>query len=410
MTADSRRPAMVALLPVAAVLLLAGCDAPKQTAGPGGGGMPTPEVGIVTVEARPTTLVSELPGRTTPYRIAEVRPQVGGIIRDRLFKEGGQIEIGQVLYQIDPAVYQATFDSAQAALARSKATLERARLKAKRYANLVKANAVSQEDFDDAEAALKEAAASVAVDEADLASARINLEYTRVTSPIAGRIGRSAVTQGALVTANQELALATVQQLDPIYVDLTQSSAQILRLRQALQDGGLQRPAGEQPKVTLVLEDGSAYPLEGRLEFSEVTVDPGTGAVTLRASFPNPDHVLLPGMFVRATVEEGVRPDAVLVPQQGVQRDRRGNPIAMVLNQAGEVEERALQTTRTMGDRWLIDSGLAAGDRLIVEGTQKVKAGAKAKAVDVGGKFGESAASSASAQPDRAIGQLDKAH
>ncbi|NEX19207.1 efflux RND transporter periplasmic adaptor subunit [Thiorhodococcus mannitoliphagus] len=393
MIADARRPLMAALFPLTAALLLAGCDKPDQAAGPGAGGAPTPEVGTVTVQARATTLTTELPGRTTSYRIAEVRPQVGGIIQERLFKEGGQIAVGQVLYQIDPAVYQATFDSAKAALARSKATLARAQLKADRYAGLVKANAVSQEDYDDAEAALKEAAASVAVDEADLATARINLEYTRVTSPIAGRIGRSTVTQGALVTANQELALATVQQLDPIYVDLTQSSAQLLRLRRALEDGRLQRPDGDQPKVSLRLEDGSRYPLEGRLEFSEVTVDRGTGAVTLRASFPNPDDVLLPGMFVRASVEEGIRPDAILVPQQGVQRDRRGNPIALVLTASGEVEQRTLKTDRAMGNQWLVDSGLAPGDTLIVEGTQKVRAGAKAQGVDVSEKLAEAVAS-----------------
>ncbi|MTW20216.1 efflux RND transporter periplasmic adaptor subunit [Allochromatium palmeri] len=349
--------------------------------GPGGHGGPPPEVGVITLQTREAALTTELPGRTTSYRVAEVRPQVGGLIKERLFKEGALIRSGQVLYQIDPAVYQSTYDSAQAALNRSRATFERARLKAERYANLVKAKAVSQEDFDDAEAALKEAAASVAVDEAELARARIDLEYTRVTAPIGGRIGRSVVTQGALVTANQELALATLQQLDPIYVDLTQSSAQMLGLRRALEDGRLQRPDGDQPRVTLVLEDGSDYPLAGRLEFSEVSVDPGTGAVTLRATFPNPDHVLLPGMFVRARVEEGTRPEAVLAPQRGVQRDRRGQPYALVLNAEGVVEQRMLKTDRTLGSDWLIDDGLAPGDRLIIDGLQKVRPGDKAQPV-----------------------------
>ncbi|MBK1719759.1 efflux RND transporter periplasmic adaptor subunit [Thiocystis violacea] len=380
-------PPLVAAVLLVAGLSLGGCERSSSTsgpgAGPGGPGGPPAEVGVVTVTARSATLTTELPGRTASYRIAEVRPQVGGIIQARRFEEGGPIAVGQVLYQIDPAVYQATHDSAEAALARSRATLERARLKAERYANLVKAKAVSQEDYDDAEAALKEAAASLAVDEAELASARINLEYTRVTSPISGRIGRSAVTQGALVTANQEMALATVQQLDPIYVDLTQSSAQLLRLRRALEDGQLRRPDGDQPKVTLTLEDGSAYPLDGRLGFSEVSVDEGTGAVTLRATFPNPDHVLLPGMFVRAMVEEGVREEAILAPQQGVQRDRRGKPFALVVNAEGQVEQRPLKTDRAIGHQWLVDEGLAPGDRLIVEGLQKVRAGDKPQVVDV---------------------------
>jgi membrane fusion protein (multidrug efflux system) len=232
----------------------------------------------------------------------------------------------------------------------------------------------------------------VAVDEAELARARIDLEYTRVTAPIGGRIGRSVVTQGALVTANQELALATLQQLDPIYVDLTQSSAQLLRLRRALEDGRLKRPDGDQPRVTLVLEDGSDYPLAGRLEFSEVSVDPGTGAVTLRATFPNPDHVLLPGMFVRARVEEGTRPEAILAPQRGVQRDRRGRPYALVLNAEGVVEQRMLETDRALGSDWLVDDGLAAGDRLIIDGLQKVRPGDKAQPVVLDDQPSEAAA------------------
>jgi membrane fusion protein (multidrug efflux system) len=344
--------------------------------------MPAPEVGVFTVVAEPVNLTLELVGRTAPYRIAEVRPQVGGIIKSREYQEGGQITAGEVLYRIDPARYQAAQDSAEAALVRARATMARARMKAERYANLVKNKAVSQEDFDDAEAALKEAAASVQVAEAALTAARIELEYTRIASPIDGRIGRSTVTQGALVTANQEMALATVQQLDPIHVDLTQSAAQQLRLRRDLEDGRLQRAEGEQPRVTLVLEDGSTYPHEGRLEFAEVSVDPGMGTVTLRATFPNPEHILLPGMFVRAQVEEGTRQDGILVPQPGIQRDRQGKAVALVLNGDGVVEQRQVETDRALGDRWLINAGLAPGDRLIVDGLQKARPGDQAKAVD----------------------------
>ncbi|SDW10310.1 efflux RND transporter periplasmic adaptor subunit [Thiocapsa roseopersicina] len=368
--------------PIGLVLLLAGCN---QTPGSGAApaAPPPPEVGTITIVARPTTLTTELPGRTVPYRIAEVRPRVSGLIQDRLFTEGGEISAGQVLYQIDPAVYQAAYDSAEAALARSQATLDRARLKADRYALLAKSKAVSQEDNDDTQAALKEAVASVAVDQAALERAQIDLAYSRVESPIAGRIGRSTVTQGALVTANQAEALATVQQIDPIYVDLTQSSTQLLKLRRALADGRLEKPDGEQAKVTLILEDGRIHPHAGRLESSEVTVDQGTGTVTLRATIPNPEQELLPGMFVRARVEEGIRSDAILVPQQGVQHDRRGNPIALVVNDEGKVEERKIETTRTIGDQWLVDAGLEPGDRVIVEGSQKARPGAQVRVMDL---------------------------
>ena len=372
---------------MAGTLLLAGCGRPAPAA-PGGGPGAPPELGFIKVEARAATLTTELAGRTTPYRIAEVRPQVGGIIQERAFQEGGQIAVNQVLYRIDPALYQAAYDSAKAALTRSRATADRARIKAERYTNLAKSQSVSQEDYDDTAAALKQAMGTVAADEAALESARINLDFTRVTAPIAGRIGRSTVTQGALVTANQALPLATVQQLDPIYVDLTQSNTQLLQLRRALEDGRLQRPEGKQPKVTLTLEDGSAYPLAGRLEFSEVTVDRGTGAVTLRASFPNPDHVLLPGMFVRARVEEGVRPDAILVPQQGVTHNRLGQPTALLLTADDHVESRVLGAERAIGNRWLVDSGLNPGERLIVEGTQKVKPGDRARGADLSAQPG----------------------
>jgi len=377
----------VATLPLAGLItaiMLAGCGQGSPTGGPGEapGQMPPPELGVFTVVAEPADLTMELVGRATPYRIAEVRPQVGGIIKSREFQEGGEITAGQPLYLIDPARYEAARDSAEAALVRARATRERAEKKAERYGDLLKNKAGSLEQFDDAQAALKESAADVQVAAADLTKARIELEYTRITSPIDGQIGRSTVTQGALVTANQAQALATVQQLDPIYVDLTQSAAQQLRLRRALEDGSLRRSEDGQPKATLILEDGSTYPHEGRLAFSEVSVDQGTGTVTLRATFPNPDHVLLPGMFVRAQVEEGTRQEAILVPQQGIQRDRQGQAVALVLNEEDLVEQRRVETDRALGSRWLINEGLKPGDRLIVEGVQKAKPGIKAKAVD----------------------------
>ncbi|NKN32754.1 efflux RND transporter periplasmic adaptor subunit [Marichromatium bheemlicum] len=382
MTLDGRRSVPALLCAFALVLALAGCESSDTPGTASAAGAP-PEVGVVTLAARPTTLTTELPGRTSPYRIAEVRPQVGGIIEARLFEEGGYVSAGEVLYQLDAELYQAAYDSAEAALARSRAARERARLKATRYADLLTANAVSQEDHDDAQAALKEAVATVAVDEAALATARINLAYTRVTSPIEGRVGRSVVTQGALVTANQSLALVTVRQLDPIYVDITQSSAQLLGLRQALDDGRLSRAADAQPQVRLILEDGSTYPLVGRLAFSEVTVDPSTGAVTMRATFPNPDHLLLPGMFVRALVEEGVREQAILVPQQGVRYDRRGQPTALVVDGDDRVAQRELVIDRAIDGQWLVDAGLEDGDRVIVEGSQKVRPGAQVRTVEV---------------------------
>jgi membrane fusion protein (multidrug efflux system) len=398
-TLDGQRLVLRWLLAIMAALLLAGCQgaADDVAAAQSGGGSstapgsgPLPQVGVLSIAAQPLTLSTELPGRTMPYAIAEVRPQVGGLIEARLFEEGAPIEAGQQLYQIDDARYQAAHDSAAAALQRSRATHARAKMKAARYAELLATKSVSQEDYDDVQVALKEAEASVAVDEAALAAARIELDFTRVTSPIAGRIGRSMVTQGALVTANQPLALATVRQLDPIHVDLTQSSAQLLRLRRALEDGRLQRTQGE-PRVSLILEDGSTYTRTGRLAFSEVNVDEGTGTVTLRATFPNPDGVLLPGMFVRAQVEEGTLPEAILAPQRAVQRDRRGNPYVFVLDDEDQVEQRSLQVARAQGDQWLVESGLAPGDRLIVDGLQKIQPGARVQPVALDAPEGSAA-------------------
>lgn len=358
---------------------LAGCDKPKVAA-PSKGPVP---VGVVTVKAQTVMVIEELPGRTSPYLIAEVRPQVGGILQQRLFKEGADVKSGQTLYQIDPAIYKAALDSAQANLAKAQANLQTLKLKTDRYRELVKINAVSRQDTDDADAALKQAEADVAANNAAMETARINLNYTRITAPISGRIGISTVTPGALLTASQAVALTTVQQLDPIYVDVIEPSAELMRMKQALASGQLKRAGPNAAKVRLKQDDNLAYALEGRLEFSDVTVDQGTGTVTLRAVFPNPKHDLLPGMFVRAVLEEGVNEQGILVPQQGVTHDTRGNATALVLNADGKVEQRMLVLGDALGNKWVVKSGLNAGDQLIVDGLQKVKPGAEAKAVSM---------------------------
>jgi membrane fusion protein (multidrug efflux system) len=340
---------------------------------------------VVVVQPKSVALATELPGRTSPHLIAEVRPQVSGIVQKRLFTEGSDVKAGQVLYQIDPAAYQAAFASAKAAEARADATLNTVRLKAERYRDLVKIKAVSQQDNDDAQAALKQAEADVAATRATVETARINLAYTRVTAPISGRIGRSTVTDGALVTANQPAALATIQQLSSMYVDVSQSSAELLRLKQNLSSGLLKNGAG-QAQVKLLLEDGSSYPLPGTLKFSEVTVDQSTGSITLRAVFPNPKQILLPGMFVRAVVEEGESPQAILVPQRGVTRNPAGNAMVMVVGAGEKVEPRVIKVARTVGDSWLVSDGLKAGDRVILEGIQKARPGTAVKAVPFGSK------------------------
>lgn len=358
-------------------LLLAGCK-PKDT----GKKPPTgpPEVGVVIIQTQRAALTTELPGRTAPHLIAEVRPQVSGIIQKRLFTEGADVKAGQVLYQIDPAVYQATLESAKATLARAEATLVTVRLKAQRYQDLVKSKGVSQQENDDAQAALKQSEAEVAYNRALVEKARIDLTYTRVTAPISGRIGRSTVTDGALVTANQPAALATVQQLDPMYVDVTQSSAELLRLKRSLAGGLLKSGAG-QAQVRLLLEDGSPYPESGALKFSEVTVDQSTGSITLRAIFPNPKQTLLPGMFVRALLEEGINEQAILVPQRGITRNPAGNAMAMVVGAEEKVEPRVVKAERTVGENWLVSDGLKPGDRVILEGIQRARPGTPVKAV-----------------------------
>jgi membrane fusion protein (multidrug efflux system) len=382
-----QNPRILQFLPpgaaLAGVLLLAACGGEQQPA-PGGGMPPAPAVTVVTVQPEAVPVTAELPGRTAPYLVAELRPQVSGIVKERLFKEGSDVKAGQVLYRIDPATYQAAFDSARASLARAEANLEAARLKAGRYAELVKIEAVSAQANDEAQAAQKQAQAEVGAAKAALDKARVELDFTRVTSPIAGRIGRSAVTAGALVTANQEAALATVQQLDPIYVDLTQSSAKLLSLKRDLESGKLVRAKGNTVPVQLVLEDGSVYDAEGRLAFSEVTVDQATGSVTLRAVFPNPLGDLLPGMYVRARLTQGVNREAMLVPHAAVSRNPRGEAQVMMVNGENKVEARIVTAEQSVGDKWVVSSGLAAGERVIVEGLQKVKPGTPVQVQEAG--------------------------
>lgn len=359
-------------------LPLTGCNKPVAT-GPQQSG--PPEVGIVVMKPERVSLTTELSGRTAPQLIAEVRPQVGGIIQKRLFTEGSDVKAGQVLYQIDPATYQAAFASAKASEARAEANLIPTRLKEERYKDLVKIKAVSQQDYDDAHAVLKQAEADVAATQAAVETARINLAYTKVTAPISGRIGRSSVTDGALVTASQPTALATIQQLGSMYVDVTQSSAELLKLKQNLASGLMQNSGGAQSRVKLILEDGNTYPLPGILKFSEVTVDQSTGSITLRAIFPNPKQTLLPGMFVRAILEEGVSEQALLVPQRGVTRNPKGEAMVMVVGAENKVEQRVIKVARTIGDNWLVSEGLKAGDCVILEGIQKARPGSPVKAV-----------------------------
>ncbi|MDG9758943.1 efflux RND transporter periplasmic adaptor subunit [Pseudomonas sediminis] len=358
------KPAFAVLVSAIAVAMLSltGCQesSAPQT-------QQTPQVGVVTLEAKPFALTSEVPGRTSAYRIAEVRPQVNGIIQKRLFTEGSEVKAGQQLYQIDPATYEAAFKSAQATQLSAKSLADR-------YKLLVADKAVSQQAYDEARAAGLQA-------DAALEQARIDLRYTKVMAPISGRIGRSAVTEGALVSNGQANAMATIQQLDPIYVDVTQSSKELLRLRRDLAEGRLQKASDSAAKVALKLEDGSRYAHEGTLEFSEVAVDESTGSVTLRAVFPNPDHLLLPGMFVHAELLSGVKQNAILAPQQGVTRNQRGEPTAMVVGADNKVELRVLKADRTAGSAWLVEEGLNAGDRLITEGLQFVQPGAEVKAV-----------------------------
>lgn len=356
--------------------LLAACSDHKEGAPPPGGGMPPAEVAVVTLQPQTVTVARELPGRTTPFLVAEVRPQATGVVKERLFTEGGLVKAGQSLYQLDDAVYRADVASARAALARAEATLNTATLNARRSDELVKIEAVSRQDNETAQAARQQAQADVAAARATLDRTEINVAYAKIASPISGRIGKSSVTPGALVTANQEAALATVQQLDPMYVDVTQSSSELLALRKQLAAGRLK--AAVIP-VEIVLEDGSHHAHKGKLAFSETTVDPATGSYTLRIVVPNPDQVLLPGIYIRAIVGSGTRENAILAPQRAITRDPKGNAFAMVLDAESKVQMRPVKVSSTVGDQWLVEEGLAAGERVIVEGLQKVRPGAPAR-------------------------------
>ena len=421
---------------LAAGLMTSGCGSQQAAPPPA-----SPEVSTVTVNPERVVLVTELPGRTSAYFVAEIRPQVNGIVQKRLFDEGSDVKVGQALYQIDPAPFQAAYDNVTANLAatrkaadrvraalevsfagvsQKKATLELALTNRWRFEELFKGRAVSASQRDQAateaqvaEAALKAAEAQVQSDreavaaaeaaiqqaEAALETARINLGYTRVTAPIGGRVGKSNVTVGALATAYQASVFATIQQIDPIYVDATQSSANLLQLKRNMAAGRINGAGPERAQVKLLLEDGSPYPMEGTLKFSEVTVDPSTGSFILRMVFPNPKHILLPGMYVRAVVQEGEVDRAILAPQQGVSRDPKGNPVALIVDGEDKVQQRMLTVDRTIGDKWLVSSGLAPSDRLIVEGMQKVRPGASVKVVPFNASGKDSPDAAKKAQP-----------
>ena len=368
--------ALLLLLPAG----LAGCDKPPVPPPPP---QAVVEVGVVTLRAQPVTLTTELPGRTTAFLTADVRPQVNGLILKRTFTEGADVTAGQPLYQIDPATYQATYDSALATLAHNQAALVTARAKAARYKPLAAAEAVSRQDYDDAAASAAEAVADIGTAKAAVEQAAINLAYTKVAASISGRIGRSAVTPGALVTANQTTALATVTQLDPIYVDVTQPATTVLRLQQEAAAGTLQTSGPNQAQVRLVLENGERYPLPGTLQFSEVTVDQNTGTVVLRALFPNPHHLLLPGLYVREELQEGTDNQGLLVPQQGVSHNTHGDATVLLVGADGKAALRTVQTSRAVGDQWLVTKGLAPGDRVVVDGLQNVRPGADVHASEV---------------------------
>ncbi len=386
----TRRGAGIAVLALGA---LAACDdKPNGAANAAPAPPPPAQVTVVTLRHQPAPVTTVLPGRTTAFRVAEVRPQVGGVLRERLFTEGEEASADEPLFRIDPAPFQAALETAEASLARAEASAHSADLTVNRYRPLVRARAVSQQDLDLAEAALRQAQADVASAQAAVDTARINLGYTVVNSPIAGRTGRSSVTVGALVTASQSAPLVTVTQLDPIYVDMTQPSAALLRQRRDVADGVLRRDAADRAAAVLILEDGTEYTRRGEIQFSEVIVDQGTGSVTLRAVFPNPDGLLMPGMFVRARVEEGTIDQALLVPQQAVARTPRGEPMAYVVSGQGVVESRILKTSRAIGTDWLVTEGLAAGDRVVTEGVLRIRPGARVEATEAPARPGQVAA------------------
>lgn len=379
--------AMAKSLTVAGVLaaLLTGCGS-NDNSGAGQKGGAAMEVGVVVATPSRVVYTTELAGRTAPFQIAEVRPQISGIIQKRLFEEGTDVKAGDVLYQIDPAVYEASYDSAKANLAKAEANIEPYRLKRNRFKDLVNISAVSRQEYEDAEAAYKQALAEVSVNKAALENARIRLAYTKVTSPISGRIGKSTVTAGALVTENQASTLSTVQQLDPMYVDVTQSSVDVLRLKRAMESGQLQKNDHAQAVVRLRMEDGTPYPHTGTLQFTDVSVDRTTGMVTLRAMFPNANMDLLPNLYVRAELTEGVDDNALLIPQKAVIRDAKGQPTVYVVSAQGMVELRPIKTSRTYGNSWVVNEGIAPGDKVIVDALQRVRPGMPVKPVEIDNK------------------------
>lgn len=386
-------------------LAVAGCGPAKPAAAPA----PPAQVSVVTVHRSSVPITMELPGRTSPFLVAQIRARVDGIVKKRDFKEGGDVKAGQALYQIDPAPYVAALNSAKAALQKAQANLASATALAERYKVLVTANAVSKQDYDNAVAAQGQAEADVATGKAMVATAQINLDYTNVTSPITGRSGPSLVTQGAYVQTSAATLLTTVQQIDPIYVDLTQSSVDGLQLRRDIASGQLKVAGPNQAKVVLTLEDGTQYPLPGALQFSDITVNQGTGSVTVRAVFPNPQFVLLPGMFVRASIQEGVADNATLVPQIGVTHNPQGQATALVVGPDNKVASRTLQLKSTRGDQWIVQGGLADGERVIVAGVQKVQPGAVVQAVEAQAASATPAAApaaaAAQAAPDTVVSQ-----
>jgi membrane fusion protein (multidrug efflux system) len=376
-------------------LLLVGC---KQQAAPAMQQASAPAVTVVTLKEQPVTLARELPGRTHPFVIAEVRPQVTGIVKERLFTEGSLVEAGQPLYQLDDATYRAEYNSAKALLVRAQAAVDIARFNAERAEKLIASKAISEQDLLNAESILRQAEADVGVAEARVASTEVKLNYARITSPIDGRIGKSTVTRGALVTADQTTPLATIQQLDPIYVDLTRSASELLELRRELSSGAARKTEGI--PVSITLEDGTPYPHDGELAFTDIAVDPMTGSYALRVVVPNPDHLLMPGMYVRAIVSNAVLEKGLLVPQQGITRDARGNAVALVVNADSIAELRAVQVSRTVGDKWLVNSGLIEGDRVIVEGLQRVRPGGPVVASEQAADSGRAVSAGAGAPAD----------
>jgi membrane fusion protein (multidrug efflux system) len=355
--------------------LLSGCGKPKEMQ------QPTPEVAVTVIKYERVPVTTELPGRTSAYLVAEVRPQVSGIIQKRFFTEGSDVKAGEVLYQIDPAPYRAALNNALGALGRAEASLPAIRARYERYKDLITDKAISQQEYDDAAAALKQIEADIQYWNATVESARINLGYTSIKAPITGRIGKSNVTVGALATANQPTAFAVIQQIDPIYVDATQSSANLLKMKGHIEAGRIKGAGSEQAKVKLLLEDGTPYPLQGSLKFSDITIDPSTGSFILRMVFPNPKLTLLPGMYVRTIVQEGIIENAILVPQQAVSRDPKGNPVALIVDAENKVQMRMLGLSRAIGDKWNVSEGLKQGDQVIVEGIQRVRPGVSVKVV-----------------------------